>query len=376
VRGLRLRPDLETGTVAFDIRADGPVELVAYLGGEPVARASSENGRGRLRPEMVRPWSPDSPVLYDLEVRLFDRDGRVLDQVESYFGFRTVEAQDGRFRLNGEPFFQRLVLDQGYFPAGLLTAPDGAALKRDIELAKAFGFDGARKHQKIEDPRWLYWADVLGFLVWEEMPGFHEHSPAAEERLAREWAEAVRRDRDHACIVAWVPFNESFGLDALSLPRRAQLLVRLYELTHELDGSRPVVDNDGWEHALTDLCTLHDYGVGVARPAYLPGYAYRGEPLIVSEFGGVKLAGPGWGYSEARGPDELLSRYASLLDGLATSGDVQGFCYTQLTDVEQERNGLLGFDREPKLEPALVREVNGRIAKCGEKPKNGPYSSY
>jgi len=196
-------------------------------------------------------------------------------------------------------------------------------LRRDIELAQALGFNGARKHQKVEDPRWLYWADKLGFLVWSEMPSFHQHSPEAERRLAAEWTEVVRRDRDHPSVVTWVVANESFGLGEVDPSVRSSFLVRLYTLTRDLDGTRPVVSNDGWEHALTDLCPIHDYSPPdvVARryrtvdlaleqaadrpPAYDPGYAYRGEPMMVTEFGGLRISGPaGWGWLEAADDDE------------------------------------------------------------------------
>jgi hypothetical protein len=212
----------------------------------------------------------------------------------------------------------------------------------------------------------------LGFLAWGEMPSFRQHSEAAERRFTAEWTEAVRRDRDHPCIVVWSPINESDGLSR----DPAAFLDDVYRLTHELDPTRPVVTNDGWEHTTTDLCTLHDYATADvlrsryrsvesaldpsfrARPPYLPGYAYRGEPIVVSEFGGVALAGSGGTfYSEAEGPARLLEVYQEMIEALMDSGPVQGFCYTQLTDVEQERNGLLTFERKPKIDPALLRPI-------------------
>jgi len=355
-----------------------------------VGRLSGSAGRGRIPLRETVAWSPDSPLLYDLEVKLFDASGREVDHVTSYFGMRTIETRDGRVRLNGEPYVQRLVLDQGYFPGGLLTAATDDDLRRDIDLAKALGFNGARKHQKVEDPRWLFWADVLGFLVWAEMPNAHLYSPEAAVRLAAEWKEAVLRDRDHPSVVAWVPVNESFGLgppdDRVG---QSRFLVQLYRLTHELDGTRPVISNDGWEHALSDICTIHDYSPpghiarryrsldsalgpaysvevedqvggagGPTRAAYLPGYRYRGEPLVISEFGGVALAGSGgWGFAQASGSDELLGMYRAMVDALMAPGPVEGFCYTQLTDIEQERNGLLTFDRQPKIDPELIRPI-------------------
>jgi len=225
--------------------------------------------------------------------------------------------------------------------------------------------------------------------MWSEMPSFHQHSPEAECRLVAEWAEAVRRDRDHPCVVAWVPANESFGLRAPSDDGlTASFLIELYRLTHELDDTRPVVSNDGWEHALSDICTLHDYGPGgdlAARyrtltsslepsgrpfPPYLPGFGYRGEPVMVSEFGGVALAtDEGWGYSEVRDTEDFVRTYSEMVLALMSDGPVEGFCYTQLTDIEQERNGLLTFDRRPKVDPAtlsrLTRTPKKRVSSKG-----------
>ena len=376
IAGLRLMPDLEAGAVDFEVAGNGDVKLTVTLDGDVVGGWSGAAGRGRIELETVAPWHPDSPTLYDVEASLLDGDGKVVDRILSYFGLRSVATSDGRVWLNGEPFVQRLVLDQGYFPDGLLTAPSDDALRADIEAAKALGFNGARKHQKVEDPRWLYWADRLGFLVWDEMPSFQEHSGEAERRLASEWTEVVRRDRDHPCVVAWVPANESFGLEHIEPSVRSRFLVRLYNLTRELDGSRPVVSNDGWEHAVTDLCNLHDYsgpddfsrryrslglildGKASGHQPYDPGFAYRGEPVLVTEFGGLKMSGSGgWGYAQVGDAAQLLQVYRGLIEGLMEPGPVEGFCYTQLTDVEQEQNGLLTYDRRPKLDAALVKPI-------------------
>ena len=368
IDGLRLTPDLDRGSVDIAVDAEGEVEVVASFEGREVGRRS---GSGVIRLDAVHSWSPEAPRLYDLEVTLA-HSGHEVDRVASYFGLRSIETRDGRFWLNGAPYVQRLVLDQGYFPGGLMTPPSGADLRRDIELAKAMGFNGARKHQKVEDPRWLHWADRLGLLAWGEMPSLRQHSLAAERRFIAEWSDAVRRDRDHPCIVAWAPVNESDGLSA----DPAAFLEEVYRLTHELDPTRPVVSNDGWEHATTDLCTLHDYATADVlrsryrsvesaldpsfriRPPYLPGYGYRGEPIVLSEFGGVALAGAGGtSYSEAMGAAGLVQVYQEMIEALMDPGPVQGFCYTQLTDVEPERNGLLTFERKPKIDPALLRPI-------------------
>ena len=371
---IEVRPDPPGWSVDFTIEAEGRKEVTATLDGREVGHWRGSDQEGRIALDEIVAWSPESPGLYGLEISLLDRAGRISDHVTSYFGLRTIETRDGRFLLNGEEYVQRLVLDQGYFPGGLLTAAADRDLRGDIALAKAMGFNGARKHQKIEDPRWLYWADVLGFLVWGEMPAFHNHSRDAERRLEAEWADAVTRDRGHPCIVAWAPVNESFGMEGMPADAKAHYLDRLYRLTKELDRGRPVVSNDGWEHAQTDLCTIHDYNpahvlrrryrstktaldpAAHPHPPYLSGYAYAGEPLVVSEFGGVALAGsPGFGWSEANGADGLLETYREMVAALMEPGPVEGFCYTQLTDVEQEQNGLLTFDRVPKVDPRLIR---------------------
>jgi beta-galactosidase/beta-glucuronidase len=373
LRGIRLQPDFDHGVLQFELDADGDAQLAVSLDGEIVGRWSGA-GRGHVQLEHPTPWPA---ALYDVEITLGN------DRVETYFGLRKIEEREGRVWLNGEQLVQRLVLDQGYFPDGLMTAPSDEALRGDIELAQALGFNGARKHQKVEDPRWLYWADRLGFLVWSEMPSFHEHSTEAEHRLMREWADVVRLHRNHPSVVAWVPANESFGVERIDAEERSDFLVRLYRMTHELDGTRPVVSNDGWEQSLTDLCTIHDYSPPeqldrnfatveaalTARAAnhepYNPGFSYRGEPLLVTEFGGLRLAGSaGWGYIEVSDEQHFIGAYEGLVAALMEPGPVQGFCYTQLTDVEQEQNGLAAYDRTPKIDPALIRPIT-------EMPKKG-----
>ena len=363
IQSARVTPDFSAVAVHIESIADGDVDAVVSFAGHELAR---RRGDGWIELPEKHPWSPESPALYEVRLALGD------DEVETYFGLREVEARDGRFQLNGEPYVPRLVLDQGYFPGGLLTAPSGAALRRDVELAKSLGFNGARKHQKVEDARWLYWADRLGLLVWAEMPSFRQDSPEARRRHITEWAAAVGLQRGHPSVVTWVPMNESDGLG----PDAASFLEDLYRTTRDLDPSRPVVSNDGWEHATSDLCTLHDYSSpavlarryrdlasaldpsGRGRPPYLPGYRHRGEPVIVSEFGGVALAGTGgWHYAEAADPAALLETYREMVEALMEPGPVVGFGYTQLTDVMQEANGLLTFDRRPKIDPDLLRPI-------------------
>jgi beta-galactosidase/beta-glucuronidase len=362
VESVRVNPDLDSGIVRIEAADD--LEVLVTFDGRQVGR---RRGSGDIRLAEVHAWSPETPRLYDVRLSLGD------DVAETYFGLRKVETRHGKFWLNGEPYVQRLVLDQGYFPGGLLTAPSAIDLRHDVELARSLGFNGARKHQKIEDPRWLYWADRLGLLVWAEMPSFRQDSAEARRRHLTEWTEAVKLQRDHPSVVAWVPMNETDGLG----PDPAPYLEELYRVTKSLDPTRPVVSNDGWQHTATDLCTLHDYAPAsvlatryrdlesalapgnMPHPPYLPGYAHRGEPVIVSEFGGVALSGgaSGWHYSEAASPDALLQTYREMVEALMAPGPVEGFGYTQLYDIEHERNGLLTFDRTPKFDPARIAPV-------------------
>jgi beta-galactosidase/beta-glucuronidase len=412
IEKLRLTPDVDAASIDLDVDVESvqpgmSLRASITFEGEPVLEDNIGLWSPRVKRSMpllrrgVAPetphlsewpgaalWSPEEPNLYDLRLDLLDEAGGVLDTVESYFGMRKIELKDGKAFLNGRPLYQRLVLDQGYFPDGILTAPADDDLRRDVELAKEMGFNGVRKHQKVEDPRWLYWADTLGLLVWGEVANAYEYSIDYVRRITAEWQEAVERDYNHPCIVAWVPMNESWGVPDLARePAQTEHLLALYHLTRSIDGTRPVVSNDGWEHALTDLCTIHDYrdadvlkasygsresavhAVPTRRPIYVAGHGHRGEPILISEFGGIALSGDerGWGYSSVAGAGEFLERYESLIEALLRSEPVQGFCYTQLTDVEQEVNGLLTYDRNPKAPLEKIRE----ITVCEKHPSAG-----
>jgi beta-galactosidase/beta-glucuronidase len=336
-------------------------------------------------------WTPDHPNLIDVVLELLDDQGQVMDRVESYTALRSVRAAEGRFLLNGKPYFLRLVLDQGYWPDSHLAAPSDADLRREVELVKELGFNGVRMHQKAADPRFLAWCDRLGLLVWAEMPAAYEFCARTIHRLSREWLELVERDRSHPCVIAWVPFNESWGVPALptSASQRA-LVLGLYHLTKALDPGRPVVGNDGWEQVVTDIVTVHDYSAdgqtlrdrygtkeAVARtlaevqPSYhtvvLPELQQAQQPVMITEFGGMTLVsathGEVWhGYGGEPDTAAFLRRYRSLVDALLDSPSVTGFCYTQLTDTEQEQNGLLTDRREPKVPPDQLRAINRRTA--------------
>ena len=345
-------------------------------------------------------WSPESPHLYDIRVRLYD-NGQLLDEVNSYFGLRGIELRDGKFLLNGESVYLQMILDQGYWPQSLLTAPSDEALQTDIGWAKAFGFNGVRKHQKIEDPRWLYWCDRLGVMVWEEMPNAREWSLEAEEKLSAEWQRAVRRDYNHPSIVAWVPVNESMGFPQLAQQHAGQyaFIERMVRTTRRLDDTRPVIDNDGWEHTdIADVCAIHDYSpsseVLVKRyqktlaggslpatvwigdkPLFARGSKYRGQPIVLSEVGGFLAIPPDIPpeerdvlyrfYDSFEKPEELVEKYRDLMKGIAQLVFLAGFCYTQLTDIEQEINGLLTYDRQPKVPAEEIARIHHDMLKHG-----------
>jgi beta-galactosidase/beta-glucuronidase len=331
-------------------------------------------------PEPVHLWSPEQPSLYDLTIRLI-RDDQVIDDVQSYFGMRKVDIHKGRIRLNYQPYYMRLVLDQGYHPEGILTFPADGDFKNDIDLIKRMGFNGVRKHQKVEDPRFLYWADKLGLFVWGEMANAYQFSPDYIQRITSEWTQVIQRDYNHPCIVAWVPINESWGVPDLQADAQQRAhLEAMYYLTRSLDTTRLVVSNDGWEHAKTDILTIHDYesSGGVLRERYhnlestlaatpanrdlfVKGYQHDDEPILLTELGGVafrKSNQEGWGYSTAHDADEFLRRYAEIMNAVLASPVLQGYCYTQLTDVEQEINGLLTYDRQPKVDVQKIASIN------------------
>lgn len=327
-------------------------------------------------------WSPDNPRLLDLNLWV-SSDG-VVDRVGSYAGLRTVKTGKRKFWLNDRPFYIRAVLEQGYWPDTHLAAPDGLALKREVELIKDLGFNTARVHQKVEDPRFLYWADRLGLLIWGEMAATYEFSERASTRLVNEWAAVIHRDISHPCITTWVPFNESWGVQHVAAdPAQQHLVQALTSLTRALDPTRLVVSNDGWEHLDSDLWTIHDYadtgeelaqrygtqanlvellqGVGAAgRVTALRPELDRDQPFFITEFGGVSfnevLTEGTWGYSVASDPEDFERRLENLFCGLRGAA-FAGFCYTQLTDTGLETNGLLHADRTAKIPVNAVRAI-------------------
>ena len=405
IETFRFTPVLEEGGVEIRAILHAPangweIEAEILEEGRTIAseRRRTNAGTGRLfvRIPEFKTWSPDSPHLYDVRLRLIQK-GETLDEVESYLGMRSVELQDGKFLLNGEETYLKMALDQGYWPEGLLAAPSDEALRIDVELAKSMGFNGVRKHQKVEDPRFLYWCDTLGLMVWGEMANARAWSPKAEDAFLSEWSRAVQRDYNAPCIVAWVPLNESWGVPLINKGHVGQyaFVERAVRTTRLFDFYRPVIDNDGWDHTdVTDICTIHDYtssGDEVrARYAetagggplplqtwwdggltFVEGSNYHGQPVMLTEVGGY-LIKPYWlpreswdvlyaTYGAVDDTDELLEKIESLMAAIASLPFVSGFCYTQLTDVEQEINGLLTYDRKPKVPLDRIKAINDAL---------------
>ncbi len=394
---VRITPSND-GQVKFNarIRRAGPgLELHAIVksaDGETVASGMSRSALGYATASAFirnpRLWSPQNPALYDVTFEL-RKNGAVLDRVQSYFGFRTVALRDGRVFLNDRPVYLKFVLDQGYWPESTLTPPSDDAIQYDIRLTKEMGFNGARKHQKIEDPRFLYWADKMGFLVSGEIANAYEFDEAYVDRFTREWMEAVERDYNHPSVIMWVPINESWGVPNVNDPQQVAHLRSNYLLTKSIDPTRLVIDNDGWEHTdMTDLFAFHDYArdgdalytkykdAGTdgsfppnGRPALVPGFRYNGSPLYLSEFGGIAYIVPGsnvpgdaWGYAGVEKSDQsALARLESLYAAIRKMPRIVGICYTQITDVEQEINGLMTYDRKPKFDPKQIKAFNDSL---------------
>lgn len=376
---LRIQFSLHGATLADDIYAVQGTDIERHIA---LGRAGMMS-----REELL--WSPEHPNLVDATLTLLT-ENEIVDEVQSYVGLRSVGVGSGRFLLNGFPYYLRLVLEQGYWPESHLAAPGAEALRREVELVKALGFNGVRIHQKVEDPRFLYWCDRLGLLVWGEMANAYVFSPTAVERLTREWLEVLDRDYNHPCIVTWVPLNESWGVPNLARdPAQRHYVQALYHLTKALNPSRPVIANDGWEHMVSDIYSIHDYAfngdtlherygsleavrrtVREVQPGYhsvmLPETQYTNEPIMLTEFGGISYTPqpdtPWFGYGVVQDSTAFLSKYRELVDAILDSPAIAGFCYTQLTDTGQEVNGLLTANREPKLDMAAVRSITERAS--------------
>lgn len=397
---VKITPDIDTESVRMDFDLLGDLramELETRITFKDIPVASARIGVTRpsvsLSMDMrcnafdfkLRMWSPNDPNLYDVEFVVY-KNGREVDRVSSYFGMRKIEADEKGVRLNNTPLYQKLILAQNYWRNSGYTMPDADAALHDIAMTKAAGFNGMRIHQKVEDERFLTCCDMEGMLVWGEFPAEYEYGDAGVRNLTDEWISAVNQQYNHPCIITWVPFNESWGIPDVFTSREQQAFTKgIYWLTKAYDPMRPVITNDGWEHTCSDIITLHDYdgegahmyqrycdglqGIlsnrvahGQYKFAFAQGCQYAGQPIIMSEYGGIAMArDEGWGYN-GKVADEaaLIKKYDDLTSTVKSIPNVCGYCYTQLADTYQEVNGLLDADHNPKVDLSKIFEINER----------------
>ena len=388
VEKIKLTPDADSMTLLAEVKLVGKavLSLTAELDGKEVGNTAliSEGGVTSLSVPLSEKalWEPLSPRLYDLKIKYGD------DEVKSYFGLRKIRIDGRRVLINEKPVFQRLILDQGFYQGGIYTAPTDAELCSDIERAMALGFNGARLHEKIFEERFLYHADRLGYLVWAEYPnlGLDPSELDSVYPMLPEWCEEIERDYNHPSIIGWAPFNETFSFGIKPNPKLIELF---YSVTKQLDKTRPVIDTSGGVRTKnTDIEDTHNYEqdeervaslfekIGTDEDAYFEDVegAYKnvgGKPFMVSEYGGAGFLTDGdressWGYGNASSEKEFLEKLKALTDIILDNPNIMGFCYTQLTDVEQEKNGLYTYDRRLKFSAEALRDIFSRRAKIEE----------
>lgn len=401
IQSAKYYPDPANGkvTVTGLVQGQGTLQLTALWEDKPVGEAalSVEDGFFTVQLDLSEThlWKPGKGGLYTLLLSFGE------DRVKSYFGLRTAKFQGRKFLLNGKSLFQRFVLDQGFYPEGIYTAPTEEDLVKDIQLSFAAGFNGARLHEKVFEARFLYHCDRLGYLVWGEYPNWgldHAH-PLSTETYLNQWSEAVERDFNHPAIIGWCPFNETWGYREER--EKNALLTSLYKLTKRLDPTRPCIDSSGNYRILSEVYDIHDYDqdtqsfqarwdgltdrireTGGVIPAEDPFFnsapegpsgrapffnqPYDNQPIFVSEYGGIRWPDDtveGWGYGNAPAtPEEFFARYKGLTEALLNNPEIFGFCYTQLYDVEQEVNGLYTYGRAQKFDIGLIQKINQQKA--------------
>lgn len=328
----------------------------------------------------LKAWSFDTPNLYDIVYRLY-YNGEIIDEVYSYFGVRKITTSKSKIYLNDQEIYLRMVLDQGYWEESHLTPPSEEAILEDINIIKKYGYNGVRKHQKIEDERFLYYCDVMGILVWSEMANFYEYNDQAISDFTEEWLKVVKQNYNHPSIITWVPINESWGIKEILTNNCEQSFCEsMYYLTKAFDKTRPVISNDGWEHTVSDIITIHDYkqdsdvivhdysddkilnnerSFNGIHKLYCNNHKYNGEPIVISEYGGIALVSEnGWGYGkQVNDEKEFLERFTKITKAFQSIPYVSGYCYTQLTDVQQEINGLVKENRENKFSEEIISEI-------------------
>lgn len=398
IDNVKMTPNLDSNSIHFEYQLNGPVsdnwklETTITFKGEKIKKFSISPTGSDIKFEAdlvakdnefnVMEWSPDNPNLYDVTFSLYVGE-RLADSVDSYFGMRKISIKDGQVLLNNRAVYQKLLLDQGYWPDTMLTPPSEAAIIEDIDKTLQMGFNGIRKHQKIEDERFLYWCDKKGILVWSEMAAAYKFSEEAVKNFTEEWIEIMQQHYNHPSIVTWVPFNESWGVPNIFTNKKEQAFTEaIYYLTKSIDSDRPVIVNDGWEHTISDIITLHDYEEDgeafIARYKdknkilsnevshnhekfpFAEGYKYAGQPVIISEYGGIAFKDKnGWGYgNQVESEEQFLGRYKQITEAIKSLPYICGYCYTQTTDVQQEINGLLTEDRTPKVNMKKIKEIN------------------
>ena len=386
---VRLTPDVANTSVLVEAEIDGPTAgaelcVSAAFEGNPEGEGCAK-GNGRhitlpLKLTNAHLWNVGDPNLYDLAISL-KLNGETVDEMQSYFGLRSVVLDGYACKINGKPVFQRLILDQGFYPDGIYTAPTDDELKNDILRSMAMGFNGARLHQKVFEARFLYWADKLGYIVWGEMPswGIDPKDAWTLPIFLDEWLQSIHRDYSAPSVVGWCPWNETWG--ELNNGQHHETMRMTYRVTKAIDPTRPCIDTSGGIHVETDIFDTHDYeqNPAIFGPRYAPDApliwdrfsdreTYTGGPVFVSEYGGIAWnEGSGWGYGESpKSPEEFIERYRGLTTALLDNPRHIGFCYTQLTDVEQECNGLYTYDRQPKFDPAIIHAITSRKAAIEE----------
>lgn len=381
IKSFKLYPDYVNGALSVSavVEGCGSFKAEAFYEGRAVGSFEKKacgtvNGEIDLSEKHL--WEVGCGRLYDLKLTFGE------DEVKSYFGLRGVKLDGFKFLINGKSVFQRLVLDQGFYPDGIYTAPTEADLVKDIELSLAVGFNGARLHQKVFEPRFLYHCDKMGYIVWGEFPNWgldHSRTDALSAFLP-EWCEAVARDFNHPAIVGWCPFNETWDINGRK--QEDELLRMVYRVTKQLDETRPCIDTSGNFHVETDIFDVHDYEqdytvfkahydklteTGELFDNHRNKQHYNGEATFVSEYGGIQWSagdrGDAWGYGNApKTEEEFIERYKGLTDALLDNDKMFGLCYTQLYDIEQEQNGLYYYDRTPKFDPEIFKKINSRKA--------------
>ncbi len=382
VKSFKLFPDTVNATLGVSavVEGEGAFKAEAFYDGRLVGsfeKTAAGFVSGDIKLSETHLWEVGCGRLYDLKITFGG------DEISSYFGLRDIRIDGYKVLINGKSVFQRLVLDQGFYADGIYTAPSDEALEKDIRLSLAVGFNGARLHQKVFEPRFLYHCDRLGYIVWGEFGnwGLDYSRDGALEAMLPQWCESVARDFNHPAIVGWCPFNETWDRDGRK--QNDELLRIVYRVTKQLDETRPCIDTSGNFHVETDIFDVHDYEQkveifkgnydrlmteGVLFEHFPDRQEYDGKkPAFVSEYGGIQWSlgsrGDAWGYGNApKSEQEFIDRYKGLTDALIDNERMFGFCYTQLYDIEQEQNGLYYYDRSPKFDPELFRRINSRKA--------------